>query len=50
MKIDWKQVYIDRIEEIENQIRKMARSKKWTGYKELKEEKIRLTEKVEGMK
>ncbi len=46
MKIDFRQVYIDRLIEIENQIRKMRKLNNWTGYGKLKEEKEALREKL----
>ncbi|EJT6169395.1 hypothetical protein [Clostridium perfringens] len=46
MKINLRQVYIDRIFEIDNQFRKMRKLGKWTGYKELKEERIQLKLKI----
>ncbi|MDU3334601.1 MAG: hypothetical protein E7F09_13570 [Clostridium perfringens] len=48
MKIDFRQVYIDRLIEIENQIRKMRKLNNWTGYKKLKEEKIKIKEILRG--
>ncbi|WP_415283845.1 hypothetical protein [Clostridium perfringens] len=48
MKIDFRQVYIDRLFEIENQIRKMRKLNNWTGYEKLKEEKIKIKEILRG--
>ncbi len=42
MKIDFRQVYIDRLFEIENQIRKMRKTNNWTNYGKLKEEKLKI--------
>lgn len=39
MKINFRQVYIDRLVEIENQIRKMRKTNNWTGYKKTKRRK-----------
>lgn len=44
MKINFRQVYIDRLIEIENRIRKMRKTNNWTGYGELKAEKIKIKE------
>ncbi|MDM0973265.1 hypothetical protein QTI91_13720 [Clostridium perfringens] len=46
MKIDFRQVYIDRLIEIENQIRKMRKLNNWTNYGKLKEEKEALRKKL----
>ena len=46
MKINFRQVYIDRLFEIENQIRKMRKTNNWTGYGKLKEEKEALRKKL----
>ncbi len=46
MKIDFRQVYIDRLFEIENQIRKMRKTNNWTNYGKLKEEKEALRKKL----
>ncbi|MDM0822070.1 hypothetical protein QTI12_14905 [Clostridium perfringens] len=48
MKIDFRQVYIDRLFEIENQIRKMRKTNNWTNYGKLKEEKIKIKEILRG--
>lgn len=46
MKIDFRQVYIDRLFEIENQIRKMRKTNNWTNYRKLKAEKETLRKKL----
>ena len=48
MKIDFRQVYIDRLFEIENKIRKMRKTNNWTGYVKLKEEKLKIKEILRG--
>lgn len=48
MKIDFRQVYIDRLIEIENQIRKMRKLNNCTDYGKLKEEKIKIKEILRG--
>ncbi len=46
MKIDLKTVYKDRIEEINNQIRKAIKNKKWTDKSKLEAEKVDLQNKI----
>lgn len=46
MKLDFRQVYIDRLIEIENKIRRMRKLNNWTGYGELKTEKEALRKKL----
>ncbi|WP_175582833.1 hypothetical protein [Clostridium perfringens] len=46
MKINFRQVYKDRLFEIENQIRRMRKTNNWTGYGKLKEEKETLRQKL----
>ncbi|EES48190.1 hypothetical protein NE172_01990 [Clostridium botulinum] len=46
MKFDLKTVYRDRIEEIDKQIRKAIRDKKWTEKAKLEAEKIELQNKI----
>lgn len=48
-RIDMLEVYKGRLEEIEKQIRKMARTKKWEGYGTLKAEKVELRNKIAAM-
>ncbi|MDK0692461.1 hypothetical protein [Clostridium perfringens] len=46
MKINFRQVYIDRLVEIENQIRRMRKTNNWTNYGKLKAEKETLRQKL----
>lgn len=48
-RINMLEVYRGRLEEIEKQIRKMARTKKWDGYGALKGEKVELQKKIAAM-
>lgn len=51
MRIDMLEVYKDRLKEIDNQIKNMARTKNFNGYGAIKSEKAKLKgliEKLEG--